>query len=74
MHSVGESVATGCSTVQVFAAPYIIGVQSRPLEPDSWSYAVWRSYLARSPTSTMHSARIAEMAMPDDDGPAYFVR
>ena len=78
IHSVGESVAkrycTGVKTVLVFGIPYFVGVQSRPLEPGSWSYAVRRSYLTHTPTSTMHSACIAEMAMHNENGPVYFGR
>ena len=79
IHSVGESVAkrycTGVKTVLVFGIPYFVGVQSR-----RWSRALGRMLYdvhtchTHTPTSTMHSACIAEMAMHDEHGPAYFGR
>ena len=78
MHLVGESVATGCCTGDQHSSSIRSTVHYKctksPVRARYWSYAVRRSYLARSPASTMHSAWIAEMAMHDDDGPVNFER
>ena len=55
----------------LFGAPYTNVRRKKPQSREAWSYVVRRSYLARSRICTLHSGEFAELAMYEDDGPAY---